>query len=291
MRTPLSSLVAALTLALCASLVLVYFNARHKGIAIRMGAGGRPALTPPPPAAPPPEALVPPVTNEQLHARLQAETSQLGIRRFVARGERTDDEPRSEGFLGRRLGRPETRAQAETAIREISRLRRSVDADKKKPVPLSGKVVPVLSEPQAGGAAVEAEPAAPAPRPAAPSAPKQTSSAGYWTGLYGGAEEGTLTISDAKAWQSLWARLSRDPVPDVDFARRQVVGVFLGPRPTGGFHVEISTQVTPLPAAVVVRYETTAPAQGHTPPEGGTAPSALRAIEKTSLPVRFEKGR
>lgn len=291
MRKPLSSLVVALALALCASLVLVYLNARHKGITIRLGDGARPSLTPPPSSVPSAEPAAPPLTNEQLHARLQDETSQMGIRRFLARGEKPEDETRSEGFLGQRLGQPETRAQAETAIREISRLRRSVDADKKKPVPLSGKVVPVLAEPPAGGSAVEPEPPAPAPAPAPKGGPAQTSSPDYWTGLYGGAEEGTLTVSDAKDWQGLWSRLSRGPLPKVDFTRRQIVGAFLGPRPTGGFRVEISSQVTTTPSTVVVRYEETAPAQGHTPPEGATAPYALRAIEKSSLPVRFEKTR
>jgi hypothetical protein len=290
-RKPLAALVTALALALCASLVLVYLNARHKGITIRLGDGARPSLTPPPSSAPSAEPAASPLTNEQLHARLQDETSQMGIRRFLARGEKPEDETRSEGFLGQRLGQPETRAQAETAIREISRLRRSVDAGKKKPVPLSGKVVPVLAEPPAGGSAVEPEPPAPAPKPSPKDGPAQAPSPGYWTGLYGGAEEGTLTISDEEAWQDLWSRLSRAPLPKVDFNRRQIVGAFLGPRPTGGFRVEISSQVTAMPSAVVVRYEEVSPAQGHTPPEGATAPYALRSIEKTSLPVRFEKVR
>lgn len=288
---PLASLVAALALALGASLILVYLSARQKGIAIRVGEGGRPPLAPPPPAAPPEEAPERPVTNEQLHARLQQETSQMGIRRFVTRGEKPEEETRSQGFLGRRLGVPETRVQAETAIREISRLRRSVDSGKKKPVPLVGKVVPVLAEPPAGGSAVEPAPPTPAPKPAPPGPPAQTSAPDYWTGLYGGAEEGTLTVSDEKSWQGLWARLSREPLPKVDFARRQIVGVFLGPRPTGGFRVEISSAAAALPAAVLVRWRENVPSEGHTPPEGATAPYALRSIEKTSLPVRFEKDR
>ena len=105
------------------------------------------------------------------------------------------------------------------------------------------------------------------------------------------AEEGTLTISDAKDWENLWSRLSREPLPDVDFSRQQVVGVFLGPRPSGGFRVDISKAVQVLPASVLIRYHETAPLSGHTPPEGATAPYALRAIERTALPVRFEQGR
>jgi len=289
MRKPITTLVAALALALCAGLGLVFLNAYRKGITIRLGEGGRPDLPPPPPTASAwPDAQSQPYTNEQLHARLQEETSQLGIRRFLARGERPEDESHSEGFLPSRLGTPQTRAQAEAAIREIARLRRSVDAGKKKPVPLSGRTVPVLAEPAAGGVAVEPAPKVLAPKPT-PAA--QISAPGYWSGLYGGTEEGTLTISAAKDWENLWGRLSREPLPELDFSRQQVVGVFLGLRPTGGFGVEMAPVVTTLPTAVVVRYREISPLAGHTPPEGATAPYALRAITRTALPVRFEKDR
>jgi hypothetical protein len=300
MRKPVTTLVTALALALCAGLGLVFLNAYRKGITIRLGEGGRPGLPPPPPTASAlPDAQSQPYTNEQLHAQLQEETAQLGIRHFLARGERQEDAHESAGFLPTRLGAPQTRAQAEAAIREISRLRRSVDSGKKKPVPLSGQTVPVLAEPEAGGAAVEAAVPKEAPSPKSSLSPisegtppsPQASAPGYWTGLYGGAEEGTLTISDAKDWEDLWGRLSREPVPELDFSRQQVAGVFLGPRPTGGFGVEIAPAVTALPTAVVVRYREISPLAGHTPPDGATAPYALRAIVRTALPVRFEKGR
>jgi hypothetical protein len=117
----------------------------------------------------------------------------------------------------------------------------------------------------------------------------KTISPGSWSGLYGGDEEGTLTVSDARAWAGLWGRLSRQPVPDLDFSRQQVVGVFLGPQASGGFSVEISPELSVLPTAVVVRYRVREPAPDRTPPEGATAPFALRAIERTALPVRFER--
>jgi len=55
--------------------------------------------------------------------------------------------------------------------------------------------------------------------------------------------------------------------------------------------VEIFPAVSVLPTAVVVRYRVRSPAAGRTPPEGATSPYALRAIERTSLPVRFENER
>jgi len=285
-RRPVTTVVAALALALCAGLGLVFLNAYRKGITIHLGESGRPSLPPPPPTASALPDEPQPYTNEQLHSMLQEETSQLGIQHFVPRGER-EAEP-SEGFLGPRLGAPGTRAQAEAAIREISRLRRSVDAGKKKPVPLSGKTVPVLAAPESGGAAVEPTAALEPPSPEGTPAPLQSSAPGSWSGLYGGAEEGTLTISDAKAWTNLWGRLSRQPVPDLDFSRQQIVGVFLGPQPADGFRVEISSTMTVLPTAVLVRYRMLSSSADRTPPEGATAPYALRAIARTALPIRFE---
>ena len=289
MKRPIAVAAAALSLALCAALAVVLVRATRSGIAIRLGSGA-PVLAPPPPTAsalPAPQASG--YTNEDLHSMLQKETSEIGIQGIVTRGERDErGEEAPEGFLGPRLGEPGTRAQAEAAIRQLTRLRRGVESGKKPTIPLAGMTVPLLTEPARGGKSLEAEPA-PAPAPDAPPPPARTAQDGAWSGLYGGTQVGTLTLSDAQTWAQLWAGLSRDPLPPVDFTRQQVVGVFLGHRPTGGFRVEIDPAVTVLAAGVVVRYREVAPAPGHTAPEGPTAPYALRTIARTSLPVRFEK--
>ncbi len=298
MRRPVTTIVAGLTLALCAGLGLVFINAYRKGITIRLGESGQPDLLPPPPANTALSGGQPQhYTNEQLHSMLQEETSQLGIKRFAPRGERQEEPAAS--FLGPRLGAPGARAQAETAIRDITRLRHSVDAGKKKSVRLLGKTVPVLAEPETGGAAVEPKTSQEAPpkkgnhsplqeSATSPSPQVETTSPNAWSGLYGGAEEGTLTISDSISWANLWSRLSRQPVPDLDFSRQQIVGVFLGPQPADGFRVEISSTMTVLPTAVLVRYRMLSSSADRTPPEGATAPYALRAIARTALPIRFE---
>ncbi|MDD5628039.1 MAG: protease complex subunit PrcB family protein [Elusimicrobia bacterium] len=289
MKRPVTTIVAALALALCAGLILLFFSAYRKGIVIRLEDGSLPPLPPPPSAAPGEPA--PGYTNEQLHGLLQQETAQLGIQRFLARGESVADETEAGqgGFLGPRLGAPGSRAQADAAIREIARLRRGVDAGKKKPVPLAGRVVPVLAQPEPGGTALEKEPRPAPPPQAARPQPAMTFGPGCWSGLYGGAQEGTLTVSDAKAWAELWAGLSRKRPPRLDFSRQQVVGVFLGLQPTGGFRVEISSEVVSLPAALVVRYRVLSPPADRAAPEGATAPFALRAIPRSALPVRFER--
>lgn len=182
---------------------------------------------------------------------------------------REDETPSS--FLGARLGQPGTREQAEAHIRRFAALRRGIEAAKDKPVPIAGRTAPLLSESSAGGAL-------------APGFPEP----GVWTGLYGAAEPGARIIGDEKAWKAEWESLGVREAPGVDFSKLRVAAVFLGPRPTGGYLVEI------LPPsvgkdAVLVRYRETGPAPGLAPPEGGSAPYAMRAIPKTSLPVRFER--
>ena len=290
MKKTLLSVVAGLSFVLAAALGFVFLRAYRNGITIRMGDSAGTAM-PPPPAGlvrggPPDGGLQSPTyTNDQLHALLQRESSQLGIQGIVTRGER-EEEP-SAGFLGPRLGSPETRAQAEAAIRQLVRMRRGVETDKKPTVPLAGRIVPLLAEPETGGGAVE--PAQNPPTQEPPEATAQSSAPEYWSGLYGGTQLGTLTISDARTWAQTWSGISRDPLPAVDFSRRQVAAVFLGLRTTGGFRVDIEPAVTVLPTAVVVRYREISPIAGRTPPEGATAPYALRAIARSALPVRFER--
>ena len=286
MRRPALVILAALALSLAASTLYVFHRAARSGIAIRWGKVATPVLAPPRPFAPSAEARpVPLYTNEKLHGMLQEETSSLGIKGIVPRGE-IDSEEAPEGFLGSRLGRPDSHTLAETAMRHIAHLRQGVEAGKKPEVPIAGSIVPLLSAPEKSGA-LELAPQAAAP--ARREAPATEFLAGSWSGLYGGNAMGTFTISDPQAWTQLWSGLSRQPVPAVDFSRQAVVGVFLGPRPTGGFRVEIEPEPTPSPTSLVVRYRVNEPVPGRTPPEGGTAPFALRAIARTSLPVRFEK--
>ena len=281
-RNPVLTALIALTLVLSAALGLVFLRAYRSGITIRLG-DSAPPLSPPP--AVPAAAPAPGYTNERLHSMLQEETAHLGIRGFLSPAEHEPQPAAEGGFLGPRLGEPGTRAQAENAIRDLAHMRRAVDAGKKQPVPLAGRTAPILAEPEAGGA-IEPQP----PAPAAPQeSPARAPAADAWSGLYGGTPAGTFTVSDVRAWAALWRGLSRQPTPPVDFSRQEVVGVFLGPRPSGGWRVEIASSVTELPAAVVVRYQEFAPAPGRTPPEGATAPYALRVITRTSLPVRFEK--
>jgi len=207
-----------------------------------------------------------------LQRMLQEESARLGIRSLGP--QEAEELERPEPFLGTRSG-PGTREQAEAVIRQFAAMRRAVDqaAGKPESVPIEGRTAQLLAQraPQEG-AALEPE----------------RLSQGAWAGLYSGGNEGARTILDPETWESLWRELSRDPAPKVDFKGQQVVAVFLGQRPSGGYSIEI-VRVLPGEAYVSVEYRERTPPPGRTPPEGATSPFALKLIPKSTLPVRFTR--
>lgn len=222
-------------------------------------------------------------TNEEMQNMLRAETRREGI---VAANPGEDEEDQSQPFMGRQLGAADTREQAEDAIRQLQEMRHDVErgAGVKKNVPIKGNVAPVLSAAQAerGRALVQPDDAAKAAPP-----PKEAWDNGL-SGQYSGGLEGTRTLMDDQAWSEVWARLSTDPKPAVDFSKKEVVAIFLGPRPTGGYAAKILWVGDEGPA-FVVRWQEVAPAPGTAPPDGKTSPYTLKVIGRTDLPVRYEK--
>ena len=157
-------------------------------------------------------------------------------------------------------------------------MRSAVDESRGKgSVPIQGLVAPVLGSAagSGGGQAI---------------LPGQKIADGFWSGNYASGNEGTRTIEDAAAWAALWRTLFPSRPPTVDFAQSELVAVFLGPRPTGGYAVEF-VEIKRTPAHLLVRYREQAPPLGQTPPEGATSPYAIKAIPRSNLPVRFEKVR
>lgn len=211
----------------------------------------------------------PAYTNEQLRTLFQEESERMGLQ---TAGEQ--EEARPEPFLGERLGMPGTRQQAEASIRQLAAMRRAFEAASRKPkaVPIDGRTAQLLSEPPQSGVALEQE----------------VKAQGSWSGQYSGGNEGTRTVGDSLSWESLWKGLAAGPAPQVDFKRQEVVAVFLGHRPTGGYSIEI-VGVAPEESYLLVSYRETAPAQGKSPPQGPTSPYALRVIPKSGLPVRFQR--
>ena len=210
---------------------------------------------------------------------LQKAGEQMGISAIVT-GQEEVRPP--AGFLGERPGEPGSREQAEAYIRRFASMRQQIESGKAPPVTLPGETAGLLAEKDQSGQAIESEPVAPpkAPEPAAPPTP--------WHGDFSGGREGNHAISDESTWKAVWSGLSKDPAPPVDFTKEQVLAVFLGYRPTGGFGVRI-TKVAHEESAVVVTYRELPPVPGRTPPEGPTTPYALKIAARSPLPVRFDR--
>lgn len=225
----------------------------------------------------------PAYTNAQLQQMLQKQTDAMGIDRIVAQ----EDEDLPEAFLGDRIGTPETRMQAENAIRRLSAMRQAIDAGKPRVVPIDGETVPVLAKTAAGGSALEGAPEGQAAAPAE-SAAMIHGPDGSWSGSFAPGEEGRTTVRDARTWKQLWPNYSKEPVPEVNFAKQQVAVIFLGVRPTGGYKVRIK-DARLTATHLIVSWQETPPAAGKSPPEGQTAPFTMRPVPLTDLPVRFEK--
>lgn len=88
-----------------------------------------------------------------------------------------------------------------------------------------------------------------------------------WSGPYSGTngltERSALVIRDVEAWANIWDRIHtirrpKPPLPDVDFARKMVILVALGRRPSSGYSVEISS-ATQSDGKIHVDIKTTLP--------------------------------
>lgn len=169
-----------------------------------------------------------------------------------------------------RINKARAREERSALIQQLAAMRQSIEDSESPSVPIEGRTAALLSK-------------------NAPSPLGSPVAEGEWSGPYGGSnEEGSRTISDPDSWRALWAGLSTQPPPAVDFKRDQVVAVFLGERPSGGYRVSIK-EVLPTEAALVVRYAEMTPPPGRTPAAGATSPYALRITPRSDLPVRFEK--
>ena len=88
-------------------------------------------------------------------------------------------------------------------------------------------------------------------------------------------------------WQLIWTEHAGDsPLPTVDWDREMVVAVFVGPRPTNGYAVEI-IDITRRAHDLVVRYREHLPTDQAALSRGGTSPYEIVAVPRDSSYVRF----
>ena len=206
-------------------------------------------------------------TNEALTQKLKQETAELGIKEIIPpHVEYVQEGPGA-------LTREERLEQQQVYLHQLSMLKQAMGIPETQSVPVAGETSSLLAAqaPRGRGAPIERE-----------------GSQRSWSGRFGGTNEGTLTIESSKAWAGLWATFTKEPAPPVDFSRFQIIGIFLGPRPTGGYRAEI-VELRPTETSLLVRYQETSPAAGVSAPEGATAPYTLRQIPRSDLPIRFER--
>lgn len=99
----------------------------------------------------------------------------------------------------------------------------------------------------------------------------------------------TVTARTPDEWAAFWKRHAPTrPLPDVNFGREMVVGVFVGTRNSAGYSVEI-VSVEQRQEGIVVRFRETRPARGAVTAQIITSPYHLVAVPKLDGAVRFEK--
>lgn len=96
-----------------------------------------------------------------------------------------------------------------------------------------------------------------------------------------------VTVRSAAEWKALWKEHSpTDKMPEVDFTKNMVVGIFLGSKPSAGWGVEI-VNVRMENAELVVEYVQTQPAKGTMTAQILTEPFHLAAVPAHAGTVRF----
>lgn len=161
------------------------------------------------------------------------------------------------------------------------------------------RVGPAPTPPPSAPAAPAA--AAPAPAPAtpppaagtpgtAPAAPAATpvQFAPLNADLMSGIDRAEQVVARTPTeWQALWQRHAPGrPSPDVDWATRMAVGVFLGTRPSGGYGVEI-TGIRREGETMIVEWAERQPAPGQMATQVLTAPAHLVSVPRHAGEVRF----
>jgi hypothetical protein len=96
-----------------------------------------------------------------------------------------------------------------------------------------------------------------------------------------------VTVRTAAEWTAVWNdHAPTEKMPNVDFARDMVVGIFLGTKPSAGHEVEI-VGVRTQEKDLIVEYVQRQPGRGTMAAQILTEPHHLVAIPKHAGTVRF----
>ena len=102
-------------------------------------------------------------------------------------------------------------------------------------------------------------------------------------------EARTAVASTEAEWTALWKSHAFDKaLPKVDLAKRRVVAVFLGSRPSAGYRVEIvGTKIEGN--GVIVEWSEVRPQPGMLSAQVLTSPAAIASIPRSGGEVTFRK--
>lgn len=96
-----------------------------------------------------------------------------------------------------------------------------------------------------------------------------------------------VIVRTAAEWKALWKDHSpTGKMPNVDFAKDMVVGIFLGTKPSGGYEVDV-VGVRPQDKDLIVEYVQKQPGRGTMAAQILTEPYHLVAVPKHAGAVRF----
>ncbi len=99
-------------------------------------------------------------------------------------------------------------------------------------------------------------------------------------------EPGIMIIGDQEALTLLYEQLGESNLPQVDFAKNIVVGVFEGEQPRGGFDLEVE-EVLALPEGLAIFLRETIPGSACLTTQAISAPFEIVSIPKISQDIFF----
>lgn len=121
---------------------------------------------------------------------------------------------------------------------------------------------------------------------------KKIESPAQWKSLFGGIfEGGQFVIRDPQSWKNLWARISNDDPPMINFKKKMVVAVFLGQKSTGGYSVEIqglTKQEKKKNSRILVKVKAGTPPAQAMVIQALTSPFHMKVVDRSDGPVDFE---
>jgi hypothetical protein len=102
-----------------------------------------------------------------------------------------------------------------------------------------------------------------------------------------------VVVRDPATWSALWTQHTafmldpKPPLPEVDFSKNEVLGVFVGPERYGCYSVQI-TKVTESAGATIADFQPNVPSPGTLCAAVVAHPADIVAVPLSNAPVQFE---